>query len=284
MNQAKISYHILLIGFLFLVSCSGKKSSESYRSADSTGSYEALREAKVESSSVQVDKSEPKKEEEEKEEPRKVVYTADLRIKTEDITESEKKVKAILNRNSAFIVNQELFQTDYEKQIRMSIHVPVNKFDSTLAEIERAGLIVDTKRVSSADVTDEFHDAELRLQSKKKALVQYQAILQRAVTIEEIIRVQQEVTRIIEEVEMIEGRLNSITSQSTYSTINVVLFKPELHTSNEKVGFSDRFVFGLSRGWEVFLDFIIVLANIWPLILIVIAFFVIRKYLRSKGN
>jgi hypothetical protein len=70
---------------------------------------------------------------------------------------------------------------------------------------------------------EEFHDLEVRLQSLKATRNRLEEFLARAKTIEEVLRIESELTRLGGEIDRIEGRMRFLESKAMFSSITVTL-------------------------------------------------------------
>jgi hypothetical protein len=105
----------------------------------------------------------------------------------------------------------------------ISIRVPADVLDDTVAELRLLANKVDAENTSSRDVTDEYVDLGARLtnqQATQKALL---SLLERATTVEAALEVQRDLTRVQEEVERLSGRIKFLEESAAFSIIRVNL-------------------------------------------------------------
>ena len=105
----------------------------------------------------------------------------------------------------------------------ISIRVPADVLDDTVAELRLLANKVDAENTSSRDVTDEYVDLGARLtnqQATQKALL---SLLERATNVEAALEVQRDLTRVQEEVERLSGRIKFLEESSAFSIIRVNL-------------------------------------------------------------
>jgi hypothetical protein len=104
----------------------------------------------------------------------------------------------------------------------VTIRVPSARFRDALTAIEKLG---DVKRrnVSAQDVSEEYHDLEVRLGNLKSVQKRLQEFLARAQNINDALQVERELERIGREIDQIEGRMRFLRARATFSTITVDL-------------------------------------------------------------
>jgi Domain of unknown function (DUF4349) len=110
------------------------------------------------------------------------------------------------------------------------IRVKTELLASTIVEISTLGKVTD-KSISGNDVTDEYSDYQLRLESATKARTRYLELLAKAENVEATLKVEKELERLSIEIEQLEGKIKKIDHLAAYSTISVHyhdLMKPGL--------------------------------------------------------
>lgn len=102
------------------------------------------------------------------------------------------------------------------------VRLPADKFDQIEPELKKLGRLDDTQtRIQSADITAQFVDTELRLQTKKKYLQTLTRMLEQAGTLKDKLEVQKEIARMVEEIESLEGQLRLMAQQVALATVTV---------------------------------------------------------------
>ena len=103
----------------------------------------------------------------------------------------------------------------------LSARVPVARFNDALKQIEALDAEVQTTNVSSQDVTEQFVDLEARLAAKKAEEARFMAILGRANTIDEILKVETALSSVRTQIEQLTGQMNSLKNRTEFSTISL---------------------------------------------------------------
>ncbi len=104
----------------------------------------------------------------------------------------------------------------------VTVRVPSAHFRKAMQQMEKVG-DVTARSVQSQDVTEEYYDLGVRLKSLHATRDRLQDFLDRAKTIEEVLRVEQELARLNGQIDQIEGRMRFLATRASMSTITVTL-------------------------------------------------------------
>lgn len=114
-------------------------------------------------------------------------------------------------------------RTDTSVQIR----VPSRHFRDALTALEKLGE-VKRRSVNAEDVSEQYHDLEVRLANLKTVQKRLQEFLSKAANVSEALQVEHELERVGQEIDRIEGRMRFLRARATFSTITVdVTAKPK---------------------------------------------------------
>lgn len=219
---------------------------------------------------------------------KKIIKDGSLGIKTNDIVRAKKGFDALLKKLNAYYETEDFEKEDYRMSFSLKIRVPSANFEKLISEIENGKDEIVTKNINARDVTEEYTDVEARLNNKREYLKKYKEILARAVTIKDILEVQEIIRNLQEEIESREGHLKYLNDQVTYSTLDVSLFKDiaYVYKPQEQDSFRERVKNSLSNGWMAIVDFVLWFIKIWPQLLVVLAVIILgrRWYKKRKAN
>ncbi|MEO1049948.1 MAG: DUF4349 domain-containing protein [Bacteroidota bacterium] len=104
----------------------------------------------------------------------------------------------------------------------ITIRIKSQYLDQAMEEIEGMGKLVN-KTVRALDVTEEFRDYKIRLENADKTRATYLRFLDRSTTVEEAVKVQKELDRINERIDLLKGKINRLEHLTAYSTLAVTL-------------------------------------------------------------
>ena len=96
-----------------------------------------------------------------------------------------------------------------------------------MRRVRGLALRVQDENASGEDVTDQFVDLQSRLSNLEATQARIQSFLEDAKTVDEALRINQELAQIEAQIEEVKGRMNYLSDRSAFSTITVTL-SPEL--------------------------------------------------------
>ena len=122
-----------------------------------------------------------------------------------------------------YIISQQIFdvQTGFSAA-NMRLAVPVNQFENALNQLRQLGEVTNDF-AGGEDVTDEFVDLGSRLDNLLATRDRLRSFLDSAETVEEALRINEELKVVEEEIAIIEGRRNFLSDRAAFSTIDLNL-------------------------------------------------------------
>lgn len=217
--------------------------------------------------------------------PQKIIRNGFMSIKVDDAAKTKQQVEALLPNYKAYIGNEQFDNTDYSASYHMQIRVPSENLDALIDDLEKLEGSVTNKSINATDVTEEYIDIETRLANKRAYLTQYRELLKNARTVEDILKVREQIRILEEEIESAEGRLKYLQNQVALSTLNLTLLqeKDYVFRGDRRINFFERLKESLSTGWYGFVDFMIRLIGLWPFwILLIVVIWLLKRYTGRK--
>ncbi len=153
---------------------------------------------------------------------RKVIQNAGMVLAVSDASQVMDKIIKIGQDNQGYTVSSNFSRGDDWVRGEVNIKVPSARLSSVMEEIAVLGEIKD-KNITTLDVTEEYYDSQARLTVLKKKEERLLVLYDQAKTIEEIISVENELTRVRSDIEILQGRLNYLENATSYSSISVSL-------------------------------------------------------------
>ena len=164
----------------------------------------------------------------------------------------------------------------------LRIRVQGDKFDSLLALLEEGVGELKVKNISAKDVTEEYVDLKIRLGNKLAVLAQYKVILQKAISIEEILEVNEKIRRLEEEIESKKGRIRFLDDRVSYSELNLRLSQKYEIVLASAPGFGSRVGEAFMSGFNGFLSFVVGLVYVWPFILLIFLSYCFSRFIKNN--
>jgi hypothetical protein len=214
---------------------------------------------------------------------KKIIHTADIRFKVEDLKKAESAIKARVKAMGGYISNENQNRESGNLENSWTVRIPADKFDAFLGDVEKESIYVDSKNVSAEDVTAEYVDNELRIKSKQKVFERYLELLKQAKNVQEIMAVEEQIRVIREEIEAKEGRQKYLNDQVDFSTITVTFYQETEASSAPEQPFYVKIWKNFVEGWSSLFNTIIGLFYLIPyFLLIFVLFYFLRKWWRNR--
>lgn len=213
-------------------------------------------------------------------EPRKIIKEGSIAFETADMDETRKVIMASISKHGAYVAKDRGQRYGNRIEQRLVIRVPAENFDALLEHIANTAGRVESRSISLRDVTEEFVDVQARLRTKRELEKRYLELLKEARTVKDILPIEREIGKLREEIESVEGRLKYLRDRVSYSTLHVNFYQK---LSALKGLTLNKLQSGFSTGWNNLMAFVLGLLSIWPfVILVVLGYYVIRRYRRKK--
>ena len=145
-----------------------------------------------------------------------LIYTADLRLQVE-----RERFDAVLDQvlGAAREMGGYLVRRD---DASIQVRVPSARFHEGLRTMEEMGEVL-RRHVSAEDVSEEYRDAEVRLQNLRAVRQRLEEFLRRASNMAEALQVERELERVTQEIDRIEGRMRFLSARVAFSLVTVSL-------------------------------------------------------------
>jgi hypothetical protein len=212
----------------------------------------------------------------------KIIKTAYLTIEVIDVPGSVETLKNLASQKGGYVSSTNI-QKNYNDHLSGSVilRVPAAEFENTLTGVKAIGTV---KSVSSQgqDVTEEYVDLQAQKISYQNQLTQYNEIMKKAVKVEDVITVQQQIDRVQTELNRLEGRLKYLDSRIDLSTITVNLQEPEPVGGETGHNFISTINEGIAGFFGMIDAIIIILFTLLPLIIIGGAGYAIYRWRKGR--
>lgn len=161
---------------------------------------------------------------------RMIVKNADVRLLVKDTDVAIDRTTQIVGDAGGYIVSSRVWYQDYYgnnlKYASITIGVPVDEFERVLTRLRGLAVRVLDETASGDDVTEQYVDLQSQLTNLEATRERIKQFLKDAKTVDEALRVNQELANIESQIEQIKGRMNYLSDRSAFSTITINL-EPE---------------------------------------------------------
>ena len=216
---------------------------------------------------------------------KKIIHTADIRFKVDDLRKAEMSIKARVQAMGGYISNTNQYRHSGNLDNSWTIRIPAEKFETFLGDVEKESVYTDSKNVSAEDVTAEYVDNDLRIKSKQKVFERYLELLKQAKNVEEIMAVEEQIRVIREEIEAKEGRQKFLNDQVSYSTVTLNFYQETETSFAPEQPFYVKIWKNFVEGWSSFFAMIIGLFYLVPYFLLLLGIvYLLRKWWKKRKN
>jgi hypothetical protein len=159
---------------------------------------------------------------------RKIIYTANLVVETREFSKCMATVDGVLAEYGGYRESSQEYgvpDADTKASGRtavITLRMPISKYDAAMDELQAMGNVL-SKNESTEDVSRQYVDTEARNKTLKMQRDQLYDLLAKADSMENIIALQNEITRLTVEIEQMTAQLNYWDDKVSYSTITVEL-------------------------------------------------------------
>jgi hypothetical protein len=250
-NRGLVSVGLMLgVAFGLATACSGSGSGGSnseaaapYEAEDAGDADESKSTGQGEKSGVADDRniSQPGVD-------RALVRTATIELAAGNVSETVDRARDIVATAGGYTGQEEV----REQSATLALRVPSDRFDQALDELSELGRVLSRDQTAE-DVTEKVVDLDSRIATQRASVSRVRALLARASTVDEIVRIEEELTTRESDLESLEQRRQALAGQVAMSTVTIRIGKtsaPATPPQDESSGF----LAGLSDGWGAFLD------------------------------
>ena len=156
---------------------------------------------------------------------RQIISQASLTVEVEDVGTAITELRAFVESVGGFI--EHVSTTDGPQPGRGSatIRVPAEQFNHTIDRIEAFGEVLG-QSLGQTDVTGDAIDLAAQLRSERSAEASLLKLLDRAVSVSDVLTVERELGRVRANVERLQGQLDFIERSVALATITVTFALP----------------------------------------------------------
>lgn len=156
---------------------------------------------------------------------RKVIKNSNLNLTVKNLNQSRTNIENIVKKYNGYISNIRANNYSYEKRLNITAKVPNKDFYNVNTEVKSQNGVekVNSESISLSDVTKQYNDLKLRIKNKKSEEEQYRKIMEKAVKIEDVLKVTSSLNKVRNEIESLEIQFKNLNQQVSFSTLQIEL-------------------------------------------------------------
>ncbi|HEV3166784.1 MAG TPA: DUF4349 domain-containing protein [Isosphaeraceae bacterium] len=226
--------------------------------------------------------------------PRKIIYSAEVELIVENFAQAERELVRLVHESKAYLSESSLQGSTGEHRYgTWKARVPIEKFEEFLDAIVKLGEL-QRRQLTSQDVTEEYYDLDARIKNKKVEEARLLKHLEESTgKLKDILDVEKEISRVREEVERQQGRLQLLANLTSLTTVTITLHERQNYIPPAAPTFKTRLgrtfqasVDALREFGEAVVLFAVAIAPWLPVIavLIGIIWLLARRWRRRRGR
>ena len=186
---------------------------------------------------------------------RMIVRNGNMSVVVDDVNAAIQQITQLAETYQGWVVSSNAWQNGEQMQGTITIRVAADSYDAAVAAIRTLSQDVTSESTTGYDVTEEYVDLSAQLETLQASADQLTALMQRAGTVDEILKVQQQLTQTTSQIEQIKGRMQYLQQSSATSSIAVNLQQSKLsleltaNTRTVKAGGSVTFRAAVTGGF-----------------------------------
>ncbi len=154
---------------------------------------------------------------------RMIIRNGSLSVVVEDVSDAIQQIARLADTYHGWVVSSNAWQNGDRMMGTITIRVAADDYDAAVGAIRTLAADVKSESSSGYDVTEEYVDLGAQLETLQASADQLTALMQKAGTVEEILKVQQQLTQTNTQIEQIKGRMQYLEESSATSSIAVDL-------------------------------------------------------------
>lgn len=215
---------------------------------------------------------------------KKIIKDGSITIKVKFVDAAKKRIDELLKTYGAYYENEHFVNYETRTSYDLIIRVPSKQFESFLQASEHSTGEIITKNISARDVTEDYEDSETRLESKRLFRTRYNQLLQKAIKVDDILSIEENIRNLQEEIESQEGHLKYLDDQVAYSTLEINLFtlKAPATTPASEETFYQGLKNSFSNGWQSVISGALWCFSKWPWVVAFMAMLISIKVYKKR--
>ncbi|WP_114941679.1 DUF4349 domain-containing protein [Mucilaginibacter endophyticus] len=234
--------------------------------------------------------------------PTKLVKTADMRFKVKNVQQTGDAIAALTTRDGGMVMHHQM-QAEVEKaeDIRvtndsvkrvsalrtnadMTVKVPSEKLESFMTEVAHMGMYVTLRKMDIEDRTLDYLSEKLKLRNRQDLVDQQKKVK---------VVIKNPVNVMLLKDDMVDQQIGNMRTDEAvkYSIVTLSFYQSNFinqemiandDPSAYQLPFVNRLAIALNNGWQLFVELILGLANLWVFIALGIGLWAMYRYYKRK--
>ncbi|MDR2513805.1 MAG: DUF4349 domain-containing protein [Christensenellaceae bacterium] len=187
----------------------------------------------------------------------KIIRTARAELESDRFDEDLAALQALTAEHGGFITSREIYgealkegASGYGRSLSLRVRVPEGALDAFLEGALGVG-VARSSSIYEEDVTSQYFDADRRLKGYQAQYDRVLEFMQKAESVEDLIAVESELTRLNMQIEALAGKIKYLDSQVGFSTVDLNLREVRL-AQPVNTSFGQKLRDALDEGLDAF--------------------------------
>jgi hypothetical protein len=158
---------------------------------------------------------------------RMVIQESNLSLVVDNV---RSRVDAVLNettKEGGYMVSSSISQPEEAPFATLVVRVPAKSLKGFLEFLRGQAVKVSSENLLGTDVTDQYTDLDARLATLNKTKVKFEEILDKAVTVQDILTVQQQIISLQSQIDAVRGQQMYLEKNAEVAKITIYLSTDE---------------------------------------------------------
>ena len=158
---------------------------------------------------------------------RLVVEESNVSLLVENVRQKVDQIISYAEEKGGYMVSSSLKQPEEAPFATVVLRVPSRELRPALDHLRSLAVRVTSENLKGWDVTDEYVDLEARVETLEKTKTKFEEILNKAVNIDQILRVQRELINLQQQIDNLKGRQDYLEKTAQNAKLTVYLSSDE---------------------------------------------------------
>ncbi len=159
---------------------------------------------------------------------RKVITNSTMSLQVANVRGVIQSINLKTKALGGYVVDTNITTPEFGESGTIVVRVPLETLDATLEYFRGLAVKVVSENISGTDITDQYIDIEERITRLEDTKTRFEQILDQAVEIDDILRVQREIFNLQDQIDRFKGQLAYMDGASSTTLITIYLSTDEL--------------------------------------------------------
>jgi len=150
-----------------------------------------------------------------------VIQNSNLSLLVRDVRGTGDQIISYAKDNEGFMVFASYSRPTESPFATVTIRIPTVRLEEALNHIRSLSIKVTSENLVGTDVTDEYIDIEARLATLRKTQARFEEILEKAVSVQDILTVTRELISLQDQIDALIGQKEAIENNAKLTKITV---------------------------------------------------------------